>query len=158
MDWFSIMLTWYFYLFIIGIVFFPVAQRIFGSYFDHGYAFGKTIGIILLSYTVFVISSLKIVSFSRESLIFLVILFGFLSFKLAQTYLQKISRAEFFRLARIWLCEEFLFFFSLLLLTYVRGHEPSIHGLEKFMDFGFINSILRTQFFHRWICGIRLTI
>jgi YYY domain-containing protein len=29
----------------------------------------------------------------------------------------------------------------------VRAHEPSVHGLEKFMDFGFINSILRTDYF-----------
>jgi uncharacterized membrane protein len=45
------------------------------------------------------------------------------------------------------LIEEFLFIFCLFLWTFVRGQEPSIHGLEKFMDFGFMNSILRTKFF-----------
>ena len=25
--------------------------------------------------------------------------------------------------------------------AYIRSKEPSIHGLEKFMDFGFINSV-----------------
>jgi uncharacterized membrane protein len=43
--------------------------------------------------------------------------------------------------------EEILFFSGLLLWTIVRGQEPSIHGLEKFMDFGFMQSIARSTYF-----------
>jgi YYY domain-containing protein len=43
--------------------------------------------------------------------------------------------------------EEFLFLAGLLFWSFVRGQEPSIHGLEKFMDFGFMNSILRSDYF-----------
>src|SRR3989344_4426111 len=40
-----------------------------------------------------------------------------------------------------------LFSFALLFWSYVRSFQPDIHGLEKYMDFGFINSILRSEFF-----------
>jgi len=47
----------------------------------------------------------------------------------------------------IFIFEEILFFVSLMFLAFIRGQEPSIRGLEKFMDFGFINSILRSKYF-----------
>ena len=31
--------------------------------------------------------------------------------------------------------------------SFVRSNSPDIHGLEKFMDFGFLNSILRSDYF-----------
>lgn len=43
--------------------------------------------------------------------------------------------------------EELFFFGSILLWAIVRGYQPDIHGLEKYMDFGFINSILRSSYF-----------
>jgi uncharacterized membrane protein len=41
---------------------------------------------------------------------------------------------------------EILFLLGLLALSYVRAHQPDIRGLEKFMDFGFINSILGSRY------------
>ncbi|MHB8484015.1 MAG: DUF2298 domain-containing protein, partial [Nitrospiria bacterium] len=38
-------------------------------------------------------------------------------------------------------------FVALYLLSYVRSFAPDIHGLEKYMDFGMINSILRSPYF-----------
>jgi uncharacterized membrane protein len=39
-------------------------------------------------------------------------------------------------------------FFLLLLLGWLtlRGAQPDIHGLEKFMDFGFVNALLQTKY------------
>lgn len=31
--------------------------------------------------------------------------------------------------------------------AYIRGFQPDIHGLEKYMDYGFVNSILRSSYF-----------
>src|SRR3990170_4408323 len=45
---------------------------------------------------------------------------------------------------KIFLFEEILFLSGIFFWSYIRAHEPSINGLEKFMDFGFLNSILRT--------------
>ncbi len=43
--------------------------------------------------------------------------------------------------------EELIFFIALAFWSYVKAHQPDIEGLEKYMDFGFINSILRSNYF-----------
>jgi len=47
---------------------------------------------------------------------------------------------------KILLFEEALFLLGLFGWSFVRAHQPDVRGLEKFMDFGFINSILRGEF------------
>ena len=47
---------------------------------------------------------------------------------------------------KIFAGEEALFLCGLILWSYIRGLQPDIHGLEKFMDYGFVNTILRTGF------------
>ncbi|MCJ7786929.1 DUF2298 domain-containing protein, partial [Patescibacteria group bacterium] len=57
---------------------------------------------------------------------------------------------------RIFLFEEVLFLLGLVFWSLVRGFQPDIHGLEKFMDFGFVNSILNSRFFppaDMWLAG-----
>jgi uncharacterized membrane protein len=54
------------------------------------------------------------------------------------------------------LAEEIFFFLCILFWSWVKAHEPSIHNLEKFMDFGFTKSILTTRFFpapDMWYAG-----
>ncbi len=41
---------------------------------------------------------------------------------------------------------ELLLLTSYLFWSYVKGHEPTIRSLEKYMDFGFINSILNSTY------------
>ncbi len=145
MNWISITLQWYITLLIIGVVFTPLTKKIFKSFnFDFGYPFAKTLGIILLSYLIFVLGIIKIAPFSRFSLIFALCLFAILNFFIYKKN-KKISRGLINQTTTI-IFEEFLFIFCLFLWTFIRSQEPSIHGLEKFMDFGFINSILRSKF------------
>ncbi len=40
---------------------------------------------------------------------------------------------------------ESVFFLTLLAWSWLRGFQPNIYGLEKFMDFGFLNSLLRSH-------------
>lgn len=49
---------------------------------------------------------------------------------------------------RKWiLIEEILFLAIFSLWAYIRSFAPDINGLEKFMDFGFVNSIMRSTYF-----------
>ncbi|NCO55781.1 MAG: hypothetical protein GW876_10350, partial [Bacteroidetes bacterium] len=43
--------------------------------------------------------------------------------------------------------EEILFIGVSAIWTIVRGYAPDINGLEKFMDYGFMLSILKTEYF-----------
>lgn len=153
MTWLYDTIYWYLMLFGIGMIFFPITKKIFGKLFiDGAYPFAKIIGIICLSYSAFILGIFKILSFSQITLFFLVFLFSTISFLIYKNDRHKYK----FNWSLIFV-EEGLFFLGLLFWTFIRGQEPSIHGLEKFMDFGFINTILRSNFFpptDMWMSGM----
>ncbi len=143
MNWFFIALNWYFFVLILGLIFFPITKKIFGKFFfDSGYPFSKTIAIIVLSYIIFNLSFFKIIPFEKNSLLILLILASLFNLKLFKKE-KRLSKSEF----KIIIFEEMLFLIAFIFWVIIRGQEPSIHSLEKFMDFGFINSILRTKYF-----------
>lgn len=93
---------------------------------------------------IFFLGTIKLFPFTTTS-IFIVslILIVINIFVLRNTYTTLFSKQTI----RLVIFEEILFLISLGIWTFIRAHEPSINGLEKFMDFGFINSILRTSYF-----------
>ncbi|MCS6956320.1 MAG: DUF2298 domain-containing protein, partial [Patescibacteria group bacterium] len=111
--------------------------------FDLGYPFAKTLAIIFISYLSYILGTGKILPFTRENIFFIIILF--LIINLIFLKLKKIKISHFNWL--IIFFEEILFLASFLFWAFIRSQEPSIQSLEKFMDFGFINSILRAQYF-----------
>lgn len=140
---FETVLVWWFFIFILGLVFLPTARKIFHKFFDKGYLFAKVIGILFSSYLVWLLSSLKILPFFRETIL-LVLIFGsliniFLTRKAKKTKPDRV-------LLIVWVGEELLFFGALVAWSLIRGFQPDIQGLEKFMDFGFVNSILRSKY------------
>lgn len=146
MAWIYTTFTWYFALLVLGIVFIPLTKKIFGGFFlDFGYPFSKVLALLLLTYAMFIGGIFKFIPFMQSSLILLIFLFVLFNGILL---LQK-RKASSSRLHGILLIvfEELLFIAALVFWTIVRGQEPSIRGLEKFMDFGFMNSILRSKFF-----------
>jgi uncharacterized membrane protein len=146
MNWVELTLGWYSVLLIIGIIFTPLTRSIFGKFVDAGYPFAKSIGILLLSYISFALGFAHILPFSQGGLIGILVAVAAVSLIFKRKLLPQkghISRRTFFFI----LGEELLFIASLFFLTYIRGQEPSIHSLEKFMDFGFMQSILRSTYF-----------
>jgi len=146
MNWLLITFQWYLTLLVIGLVFVPITKKVFKSFdFDFGYPFAKTLGIILLSYFVFILGIVKILPFSRPGLIFSLSIFAIINFLIIRKNKKK-GLGITDQLPMI-IIEEFLFIVCLFFWAFIRSQEPSIHGLEKFMDFGFMNSILKTNFF-----------
>ncbi len=154
MDWIFTSLQWYLVLLILGIIFTPVTRKLFSVFFDQGYVFAKTIAILALSYSMFLFGTIKLLPFTQTSLFLLIGLFAILSFFLAKGRTRPDRedvgppslRDDKVRLY-ILIFEELLFLAAFFFLIFIRGQEPSIRGLEKFMDFGFMNSILRSRFF-----------
>ncbi|MDO8638053.1 MAG: DUF2298 domain-containing protein, partial [Candidatus Daviesbacteria bacterium] len=130
-------LYWWLIFFVISLVFLPLTSKIFSSFFDKGYAFSKILGLLLISYTVWLLASLKILPFNFFSIILVLIPFLLINLK----FLKEL------KLLKIYFLEEGLFLGGFIFWAFIKAHEPSIHGLEKFMDFGFINSTLRSDFF-----------
>lgn len=140
---FLYIIQWWFVLFVLGIFFFPITQKFFPKFFDYGYSFSKIIGILSISYIAYVFSFLHIVPFSTQSLFILLWMFLIINILVLQK-----SKTLHFLLKRkkIFFIEELFFFTALCAWTIVRGFQPDINGLEKFMDFGFVNSILRSSY------------
>lgn len=145
MDWIFTSLNWYFYIFILGLVFIPITKKIFQRFsLDFGYPFAKVLAIIFISYTAYILGILKILPFSRINFFLIISIFALINFLIFfRNKKFSINNSRFL----ILLFEEFLFFVSFLFWAFIRSQEPSIRSLEKFMDFGFINSILRSDFF-----------
>ncbi len=137
-------IQWWIVFFIIGIIFLPLISFIFSEFFDRGYIFAKIIGIASLTYAVFLFGVLKILPFTQLTVILLLsiaLILNLLIFSYHNVF------SLFKKHWRIFIFEEFLFLGGLLFWSFIRAHQPDIHGLEKYMDFGFINSILRSEFF-----------
>jgi len=143
-------LQWWIMLFVIGSIFLPLTLAVFPKFYDRGYIFSKILGISLVSYAIFILATIKLVAFSRLSSLFILVFFLFLFLCLNQlnkNLLIKNFIAVFRNKWRVFIFEELIFLLSLLIWSFVRAHQPDIHNIEKFMDFGFVNSILRSSYF-----------
>jgi uncharacterized membrane protein len=138
-------LQWWLVLFFLGLGFTPITFRLFSPFFDKGYLFSKVVGLMLLAYSVFILSTLHIAPFTPVTIIITAILLA-----TGSLFLFPQKWKLFFIFKRQWFTfalEEALFLTVLLIWTYIHSFAPDIHGLEKFMDFGFINSLLRSEYF-----------
>ena len=142
---FSYIALWWLILFFVGVAFFPLGRRLFKKFSDSGWALSKVLGLALTTFVFFVFSSLKVLPISQGS-VFIVILAIFVLSLLIYRKNRKEINSDISSKRLAILIGEVLFFLGLVALSYVRAHQPDIRGLEKFMDFGFINSILRGEF------------
>lgn len=138
-----VILQWWLTLFFLGLLFLPLTQLIFSSFWDKGYLFSKVLAMSIISYAVFLIGTLKILPFSHPTLYFVVVValgINLLLIKQTRSFITK-------KLLIFFLAEELMFFCLLFLWAWVRSFQPDIQGLEKYMDFGFVNSIVRSTYF-----------
>ena len=138
---FLFILKWWAVFFFIGISFFPLTQKVFSKFVDKGYLFSKVLGTLLISYVVYVLGTLRLLQFSSFN-----ILAVWISLVIIQLFFLKREKLDG-KTIKIFIVEEFIFFLALLFWSWIRSFQPDIHDLEKFMDFGFINSILRSEYF-----------
>ena len=136
---------WWITFFLIGIIFIPITNLLFPNFIDRGYVFAKIIGIALISYAVFVLGFLRILPFETQNVFLIVGIFILINFFILKKI--PLSNIKLKSMLPIFVLEEFIFILILLLWSFIHAHQPQIHGLEKYMDFGFINSILRAEYF-----------
>lgn len=147
----SYIFQWWILFFVIGILFFPFTSFVFRSFIDRGYIFAKVFGMVTISYVLFALSTLHILPFTYFS----ILLAGYLTVALSllPIFMQQKFKKYIFSLVKnrqvimFVVIEEIIFLLCLTLWSFIRSHQPDIHGLEKYMDFGFVNSILKTDYF-----------
>lgn len=149
---------WYLSISSIALIFLPLTFSLFKKFWDKGYIFSKIIGILFFSYLTFVLGVLKILPFTNLSFLILfclVILANSIYFFFHKTvfkdFIQTLKEKY-----KIFIFEEILFLIILISWSFIRGFAPDLEGLEKYMDWGFINTILRSRFFppqDMWFAG-----
>jgi uncharacterized membrane protein len=148
---FFFVFKWWALFFGLTLTVLPLTGFIFKRFLDRGYIFTKTLALAFLSYAALLLGSMHLLPFTIPGLLIIVFIITVINYGGLFFY----SRKKFFptitefltRTAPILLLEELLFFLAILFWSWVRSFSPDIHGLEKYMDFGFMNSISRTEFF-----------
>lgn len=140
-------ISWWATIFVLSILSLPIIFHLFSKFWDNGYIFAKTLSLVALTYLILVFGIFKILPFNTFGLlmvIFVLITFNFLFLFKQKRYLWffKILKSKY----KIFLVQETIFLLILIGWSYVRGFAPNIEGLEKYMDWGFVNSALRSKF------------
>ncbi len=168
-------LIWWLVIQVIGILALPITTSLFRALPDRGYAFSKTLGLLLLSYGAWLVAMFGIAPFGKGLLIFLLLLMGIVYGVLFYRNRQRNTSptpddqpqnkpsvyvpTPVAYLKEHWasiLVYEGLFLAALLFLAWMRGFQPDPWGTERPMDFAFFNAIQRSSLFpphDPWMAG-----
>jgi len=134
-------------VFIVGMAAWPLTRRWFKSWHDQGYLMSKAVGMGLVTFVVYMLGIFKVVSFSQTEIWVVLGIVALAGWKLRNK--EKINW-------KTVLLEEAFFGVALIFWSWIKAHEPTINGLEKFMDYGFTQSILKSKYFppaDMWFSG-----
>lgn len=137
-----IVFQWWGTVFLVGAAAYPLTRRIFGVrplQRSDPYVFSKAVGMAVVSWIVYVLGTIKILPFTQMTILIA------LGVVFAGGLVNKGHKGT--KGDKGIILQEIFFFLALLFWSWVKAHEPSIRGLEKFMDFGFMQSVLNSRFF-----------
>lgn len=158
-------MKWWVALLLIGAVFYPLSICMFWRFQDHGYLFGKGIGIAVSGWFMWLLASLRWMPFTRTNCWISLAVCAILNYgcfiivkkagkRNADAHIEPASKTSVeeseCRLVPKWdrmLLLELIFFASFLFFLYLKGFNPKAYGTEKMMDYGFMTSIFRTDYF-----------
>lgn len=136
-------LLWIVMLLGLWIGMFPLLWSVTKRLPDGGFGVGFPFAAALSAWMTWMLSSLRLMPFSLLSSIF-----SFVVLLSASTFFVGRHRQEwkqwFFTHRAVVAFELVFFCTSLFFWSFIRAFQPDIQGLEKFMDAGFVNSILRS--------------
>lgn len=161
-------LKWWLILIVLGVSCMPLAAGMFESFGSKGWLFAKTIGIALCGWTIWMLSSIKLIKFNTLGCyiaVFIVAAINYVFLWLAKkkkfgkgteysdAYL-KVSLSK--ENIKYILITEFVFLTMFIFWTYLKGFAPDAHGTEKQMDYGFMQAIMKSEYMppeDLWLSG-----
>jgi YYY domain-containing protein len=154
-------IVWWLTIEVLGLVALPVAAVLLRPLPDRGYAMSKALGVLLVGWLAYTLAMLKVLPFGRLGLLACTIIVAafssWLLYRNGQALTRElVSRFRTARFARYILTAEVLFALLFTIWAIVRAYNPDIVDQEKFMDFGFLNSILKSGTFppnDMWLAG-----
>ena len=159
-------LVWWLIIQVLGWLALPTAMRIFRWLPDRGYTFAKALGLLLVSYFLWVGASTGLLSNDLGGILFVVLLVAAISawfyFRCKGTIIPEI-RSFLREKWKLILTVEVLFTLALVGWAVLRAYAPfkiEPSGGEKFMEIAFQNAILRSERFpplDPWLSGFAIS-
>ncbi|AKB73750.1 hypothetical protein MSLAZ_0489 [Methanosarcina lacustris Z-7289] len=131
-------ILWFFLIEILGLISIPLAGNAGSRLADRGVSAAKTLGIILVAYFSWVFS--YIWGFNRTTILISFLVLCLLSIGLYRKH-------KIFPERKVLLINELVFLTGFFFFLLVRVYLPKIYMHEKFMDFAFLNAVIRTSSF-----------
>lgn len=143
-------LVWWLAITIVGLAAWPIAFVLFRNLRDRGYLFSRSLGWLLVGYVVWLAASLRLGQNALWMIWLAIVLMALIS--LALGWRRRQEMAAFLRAHyRLLLFGEGLFAVAFLFFVILRLFNPDLwqpwNGGEKFMEFAFLNAILRSAHF-----------
>lgn len=136
--------TWWLLALLMGLLAMPVTGRLFEGFADKGWMFSKVLAIGIAGFLTWFLVAVEILPFTTLTCVGVCIFCALICFWLFHRQTKK--GIEVFPTGRLSLVvkEELLFFAVFLLWTYLAGFHPQAYGTEKFMDYGFMEAMMRS--------------
>ena len=131
-------------LFLLGLVFMPVTSRMFRGFDDNGWMFSKVLAVAVCGYAQWLLACLKISPFTGITCVILTVICCLGSLLYGIKCKNRFPDSLPWEQAALVYREEILFFLVFLFWTYLAGFHPAAHGTEKYMDFGFMQTMMRS--------------
>ena len=137
--------TWYLLAAVLGVVGMAVPGRLFRGFADKGWMFSKVVSITITGFLTWFLVSIKLLKFTTVTCVGITVVFGIVCILLYEK--QRKAGYDCLPIDNLDLVyiEEILFFAVFLMWTYLAGFHPAAHGTEKFMDYGFMEAMMRSK-------------
>lgn len=143
-------LVWYALILVIGTAAFPIVSMVCKNISDRGYCISKIAGILILSYLAWLLSYPLL--FSRGTVLLALAILCALSL-ICIIY----GKSEMHVRRDVIIRNEIVFFVAFIVFLAIRVYSPEIINFgEKFMDFAFLNAVMRSSQFpphDPWFAG-----
>ncbi|HIQ04690.1 MAG TPA: hypothetical protein EYH31_03240, partial [Anaerolineae bacterium] len=143
-------LVWWLVVALLGWITWPLAFVLFPNLRDNGYILSRTLGWLAVGWIAWILVSLRLLTYTLTTLLLAVLLLILVSaylFWRRRDDVVAFVRAQ----SQLILMEEALFGLAFLAFVLIRMLNPDLwqpwQGGEKFMEFAFLNAILRSPYF-----------
>ncbi len=137
-------LSWWVMFYLYGLAAFPLVAYFFRGFVSVGYGFSRSIGILFTAGPVWLISYLGIWnSFNRPMTIVMFFLLPIVCWGIPKTRNAALNALSDISNVYHIIFEEALFITIMAIFCFCKGMYPIINGEEKFMNYAFMNSMVR---------------
>lgn len=137
-------LTWWLLAGVMGMAAMPLTGLLFREFDDKGWMFSKIVAIVVTGFLTWFLTAVKLLKFTTSACVGVSLACGLLFLLLGKAQYKKGIECLPINHLELVYWEEVLFLAFFLLWTYLAGFHPAAYGTEKFMDYGFMEAMMRS--------------